>query len=163
MTCKIGMDNTPVGHLPLEISRVTKFFIDRGATVIAELTTDYYRRSPLVQGGLEIPCKITAKIPGTVINLLIMEKYIQLVQRFYTEPKDEEILGSYLQVEAAEIVVAAPRNLPVQKKKKQLDVPRTKDIRKFFNNEQNGRPGEGNNQAKKTTNKRKEEEVIVVD
>ena len=34
----------------MEISRVTKFFIDRGATVTAELTSGYYRRSPLIQG-----------------------------------------------------------------------------------------------------------------
>ena len=31
----------------------------------------YYRRSPLIQGGMEIPCKIAAKISGTVINLLL--------------------------------------------------------------------------------------------
>ena len=122
MTCEIGKDEIPVGHLPMEISRVTKFFIDRGATVTAELTRKYYRRSPLIQGGIEIPCKITNKISGTVINLLIMEKYIQLVQEFYTEPKDEDILGSYLHVEAAEgvsVTRAVPRNPPVQKKKKQ--------------------------------------------
>ena len=51
-----------------------------------------------------------------------MEKYIQLVQEFYTEPKDGEILGSYLQVEAAaegvNVTRAVPRNPPVQKKKK---------------------------------------------
>ena len=65
MTCEIGKDEIPVGHLPMEISRVTKFFIDRGATVTAELTREYYRRSPLIQGGLEIPCKMTAKISGS--------------------------------------------------------------------------------------------------
>ena len=79
MVREIGKDETAVGHLPMEISRVTKFFIDRGGSIIAELTSDHYRRSPLIQGGIEIPCKVTAKIAGTVINLLIMEKYIQLV------------------------------------------------------------------------------------
>ena len=153
MTCEIGKDEIPVGHLPMQISRVTKFFIDRGATVTAELTSEFYRRSPLIQGSLEIPCKITAKISGTVINLLIMEKYIQLVQEFYTEPKDEEILGSYLQVEAAEginVTRAVPRNPPVQKKKKKSDVQQTKAIRKFFNRDQNGRTEENSNQTKKT-------------
>ena len=46
-----------------------------------------------------------------------MEKYIQLVQEFYTEPKDEKILGSYLQVEAAEgvnVTRAVPRNPQVR-------------------------------------------------
>ena len=99
MVCEIGKDETTVGHLPMEILRVTRFFIDRGGSIIAELRSDHYRRSPLIQGGIKIPCKVTAKIPGTVINLLIMEKYIQLVQKLYTEPKDEDILGSLLQVE----------------------------------------------------------------
>ena len=82
-----------------------------------------------------------------------MEKYIQLVQEFYTEPKDEEILGSYLQVEAAEginVTRAVPRNPPVQKKKKKSDVQQTKAIRKFFNRDQNGRTEENSNQTKKT-------------
>ena len=68
MVCEIGKDETAVGHLPVEISRVTKFFIDRGGSIIAELTSDHYRRSLLFQGGIEIPGKVTAKIPGTAIN-----------------------------------------------------------------------------------------------
>ena len=43
-----------VGHLPREISRVTKFYLDRGATMYCELLSDHSRRSPLVQGGFEI-------------------------------------------------------------------------------------------------------------
>ena len=38
----------PVGHLPREISRPTKFFIDRGATIKVILTSEHYRRSPLI-------------------------------------------------------------------------------------------------------------------
>ena len=34
MVCKIGKDETAVGHLPMEILRVTKFFIDRGGSII---------------------------------------------------------------------------------------------------------------------------------
>lgn len=49
---------TTVGHLPREISRPTKFLLDRGAKVEAELSATHYRRSPLFQGGLEIPCLV---------------------------------------------------------------------------------------------------------
>ena len=45
---------TMVGHLPREVSRITKFITDRGATVSVMLTGTHYRRSPLVKGGLEI-------------------------------------------------------------------------------------------------------------
>ena len=40
-----------VGHLPMEIARVTNFLLGRGAVIIATLNTTNYRRSPLVQGG----------------------------------------------------------------------------------------------------------------
>ena len=55
-----------VGHFPREISRPTKFFLDRGAKVTAQLTGTHYRRSPLFQGGLEIPCLATVTIPGSI-------------------------------------------------------------------------------------------------
>ena len=45
-----------VGHLPLEISRLTKFLLNLAATITATLSSTHYRRSPLVQEGLEIPC-----------------------------------------------------------------------------------------------------------
>ena len=48
--CKAGKEET-IGHIPMEISRVTKYFMDRGATVAAQLTGVRYQRSPLKQGG----------------------------------------------------------------------------------------------------------------
>ena len=127
MVCEIGKDETAVGQM--EISRVTKFVIDRGGSIIAELTSAHYRRSLLIQGDIEIPCKVTAKIPGTVINLLIMEKYNQLVQKLYTEPKDEHILGSFLQIETTDDVAKVPRAVSKPKNKSEVQ---TKDIRNFF-------------------------------
>lgn len=50
-------DESVVGHLPREISRSTTLLLDRGAKITAKLITTHYRRSPLVQGGLEIVCK----------------------------------------------------------------------------------------------------------
>ena len=46
---------------------------------------------------MEIAWKVTVKIPGTRVNIFLMEKYKQLVQQLYTEPKNEKILGSFLQ------------------------------------------------------------------
>ena len=100
----------------MEISRVTKFLVDRGANVSAKLTSTHYRRSPLVQGGIEIPCVVTVSMPGTVINQLLMERYKQLVETLYTEPKEEEILGTFLQLENTGEQDLAPV-APKQKKK----------------------------------------------
>ena len=36
---------------------------------------------------------------GTVINQLLMERYKQLVEMLYTEPKEEKILGTFLQLQ----------------------------------------------------------------
>ena len=118
----------------MKISRVTNFFIDRGGSIIAELTSDHYRRSPLIQGSIEIPCKVTAKITGTVINLLIMEKYIVLVLKLYVEPKDEDILGSFFQVETTgtDDVAKVPRAAAETKNRKNKSEVQTKDIRNFF-------------------------------
>lgn len=44
------------GHLPMENSRTTKFLLDHEARINAKLTSYMYCVSPLVQGGLEIPC-----------------------------------------------------------------------------------------------------------
>ena len=49
--CKTGKE-IPVGHLPKEISQVTKYLLDRGATATTTLTSVHYRRRrSLVQGG----------------------------------------------------------------------------------------------------------------
>ena len=39
---------------------------------------------------------MSVTIPGTVSDLLVLEKCRQLEEDFYAEPKNEEILGSYL-------------------------------------------------------------------
>ena len=65
-TCK--PEGQIVGHLLIEIARVTKFLLDRG-----------------VQGGLEIACKVTVRIPGTIKNHMLMDRYLALVRTLYAE------------------------------------------------------------------------------
>ena len=64
-----------VRHLPREISRPTKFLLDRGAKVTAQLTGTYYRRSPLFQRGLKIPCLVTVTIPGSIKGHMMIQRY----------------------------------------------------------------------------------------
>ena len=51
-------DTSVVGHLPREISRVLWYFLLHGGEIDCEVIGER-RRSPLVQGGLEIPCHVT--------------------------------------------------------------------------------------------------------
>ena len=44
-----------VGHLPKEISKVCHHFIKRGGVIQVEIIDSTYRRSPIREGGLEIP------------------------------------------------------------------------------------------------------------
>ena len=67
-----------------------KFFVDSGAIVSAQLTSENYRRSPIAQGGMK-----SHKISSTCINILLMEKYKQLMQQLYIEPKNEKHLDHF--------------------------------------------------------------------
>ena len=96
-TMKENHNNQIVGHLPVEVSRVIKYLIDRGAEVTAQLTSTNYQRSPLIQGGLEIPCVVVAKMKGySARNQMILQKFEQLVNDLYAESKNEKIVGSFL-------------------------------------------------------------------
>ena len=46
-TCQLDSGKT-VGHLPMELSRISKFILDRGAKITVKLCETHYRRSPLI-------------------------------------------------------------------------------------------------------------------
>ena len=143
-TIKVCQRNSekPVGHLPREISRVTKFIIERGATTDVELTSDHYRRSPLVQGGQEIKYNVTVKVPNTTPRQ-VTERYCALIKEFYVEPKEEGILGSSIVINDSENMdedfsihqsSIRPRKQP---SKLNESTTKSKGIRTFFNTERN--------------------------
>jgi len=158
-----------VGHLPREISRVTKYFMDRGATVSLKLTSRHYRRSPLVQGGMEIACLVTARIPATKKNTEIAELYIELVKERYTEPKEEDILGCYVtDIEGDEVVFevqgktggrkaqsSSENQQPARKKQKHNQL----DIRTLFAGARNQR----NQRGASSVGKEQGNEIIEID
>ena len=84
-TCLVN--NTTVGHLPREISRPTKFLMDRGAKVSVKLTSSDYRKSPLFQGGLEIRCNVTVRLPASIRGEMLIRKYKAMVEELYCEQK----------------------------------------------------------------------------
>ena len=126
--------------VPMEIARASKYLIDRGVVFMVELISTNYRRSPLVQGGLEIPAKVTVTLPGTVKNHLLINKYKEIVTGNYVEPKKEEILGSFLALPAFKEKNSNPRVTEKKVKRK----PQSKDIRNMFRkmNEKNGEENE---------------------
>ena len=79
---------TIVGHLPKEVSRITYFILIRGATVSCRVLDVHHRRSPLIQGGLEIPIEISVEMQLTNENSVVIRKYEALVREQYKEPID---------------------------------------------------------------------------
>ena len=81
-----------VGHLPREISRFTRFIILHGATVKVKVSDTKYRRSPLIQGGLEIPVEVEVQMENSSENQQALSKYQTLVAENYREP----VNGNYV-------------------------------------------------------------------
>ena len=110
--------------------------MDGGANISVELSSTNYRRSPFVQGGFEIPCKVTASLNDTCINLLIMEKYRQLVEDLHIEQAAEEIVASFLDpFEKDHSISATSKSTKKNKtrKKKTASCALQRNILTFFN------------------------------
>ena len=89
-----------VGHLPKEISRATRFIMFYGAIVTVKVIDVHHHRSPLVQGGLEIPIQVTAKMTYSAENKDAMVTYEELIHKLYKEPVDgifEDVTREILQ------------------------------------------------------------------
>ena len=67
----VYLDKVITGHLPHK-----KFLLNRGAVTYKETTLTHYERSPIMQGGLEILCKVTVKLHGTVKNHMLLGRYM---------------------------------------------------------------------------------------
>ena len=72
--------------VPREISRCTYFIIIHGAKVSCKVMDVHHRRSPLVQGGLEIPCQLIVEMEMTDKKSLAIAEYKRLVSEQYQEP-----------------------------------------------------------------------------
>ena len=73
-----------------------KFLLNRGAKVTAQLTGTHYRRSPIFQGGLEIPCLVTVTIPGSIKGHLLIQRYQQMVEELLRSER-RRIMESFLE------------------------------------------------------------------
>ena len=68
--------------MPKEISRFIKFILIHGAQVTVQVIDVDYRRSPLVQGGLEIPVLVTVAIDCSDSNKDKIKKLEMLLNEY---------------------------------------------------------------------------------
>lgn len=68
-----------VGHVPRELSRYVLFAMEKGAEFTGKVISDKRKRSPLLQGGLEIPISITVKWTTKKENMAILKAKVDEV------------------------------------------------------------------------------------
>ena len=137
--CKLNSDEI-VGHLPMEISRITKFKEDRQAKILLKISGRHFRRNPLIQGGREVPCNVTITMVRSVVNHLLLTRYEALLKVFYLELKEEEIIGTFLSLANETEIEIEPRLTPAaairkdRPKKKDFSSVSSRDIREMIRN-----------------------------
>ena len=103
-----------------------------------KLTSRHYRRSPLIQGGLEIKCEVVINSRATVLQSRLTARYLELIQNLYNEPVEERVMGELVLnfVMTLPPMVNMP-TLPILKKGKKKATmtsatTRNRDIREMF-------------------------------
>ena len=138
-TCRMN-ENKILGHLPREISRAAKFLLDRGAN-ITNWSSTHYRRSPLFQRGLEIPCTVKVCFPASIKADMSIGKYKEIVESLYIQTENEVIIGCFIEIndyDKDKNSIGLPtkrRKKDVSKKleqRKTSSKDKTKDIRTLF-------------------------------
>ena len=70
-----------IRHLPMELSRISKFILDRGAKIEVKLRETHYCRSPLVQGDLAVPCDLVIRILSTMKSAELLKKILKTIRK----------------------------------------------------------------------------------
>ena len=72
----------------MEISRATRFINLHGGIVKVEVIDPQHRRSPLLQGGLEIPVKVIIEMEHSTRGHEILARFQTHIRDNYKEPTD---------------------------------------------------------------------------
>ena len=107
-------------------------------------------------------------MPGTVRNHLLLEKYKEIINDRYVEPKNEIMIGSFLAlpaVQPSERKVQAEKDKVASKsKKKKIPKKQGQDIRAFFKSaEMNGDNDDDGEINIRISRKNASNEPIIID
>ena len=112
----------------MELSRISKFVLDRAAIIEVKLHETHYCRSPLVQGGLEIPCYLVIRMPNTMKSAELLKKYLKLFENCYEEPQEIVILWTFGSTSVKNIK-GNEKNNPFRRKESASPVANSKSAR----------------------------------
>ena len=79
----------------MEYSRVTKYLMDQGARFTVTLNSSKYCVSSLVQGGLEIPCKVVIYLLRTRKNKQLVDMYKSLIEPQIYPRSESFVTGTF--------------------------------------------------------------------
>ena len=120
----------------MENLKVTKYLMDHGARFTVVLTSSQYCVSPLVQGGLEVPCEVGIYLPPAQKSNEFVGIYNNLIQQqIYSRP-ESFMIGSFLQtstkVSMPLTAKKSKRKYAGEKKLEKNRINNQKDNRNFF-------------------------------
>ena len=93
-----------VGHILMELSRFVYYFVQSDGGLSGRVLSTRYKRSPVPEGGLEIPISVKCQHPDENI----LDKMKEFVTNNYTEVAEIEVLeDSYEDQEDCNIVLSA--------------------------------------------------------
>ena len=116
---------------------------------------------------MEVRCKVSVTMPGTIKNHLLLDRYIELVEKLYCEPKYEVIIGNFLTPGVEPNLnhnrQAQGRETKEQRKKKyeKEQTSAKNDIRSSFSKQPKSNK-EQNNKTKNTESKKKSDCISVL-
>ena len=83
-----------------KLSRYLYFIIFHGAHIVCKVINTHHRRSPLVQGGLEIPVEVIVSMDSSDTNKQALRRCQNWVELKYKEPIDGQFRDA-----TAEIII----------------------------------------------------------
>ena len=116
---------------------------------------------------MEVRCKVSVTMPGTIKNHLLLDRYKESVESLSCEPKNEVIIGNFLNPGVEPNLnhnrQAQGRETKEQRKRKneKEQTSAKNDIRNFFSKQPKSNK-EQNNKMKNTESKKKSDCISVL-
>ena len=101
-----------------------QLLFDRGENV-PHLSSAHYRRSPVLQGGLETPCTVTICFPASMKADMLIGKYKEIVESLDIQPKYKVTVCCFVEKNDYDKGVIREKNSKIEQNK-------TNDTRNFL-------------------------------
>ena len=116
----------------MENFRAIKLLLDRGARIVLILTSTNCCVSSLLQGGLEIPCRVEIYMSPTVKNKQLIDIYQNYVDLLYHDREISNTVGSFIVREEKTPSGSLKSSEGNAEKNNKKLTSHYKDIRSFF-------------------------------